>query len=133
MPATFSPDILVTDVSRSIRFLTEALGFTESRRMGPEGAPIWAALERDGQRIMIETYLNRDRETRDLVERAGNRVHATVHFYLSVDDLDAEIARLRAASVRFTGPEVQPYGMKEVRFQDPDGYSWMIGQMAEDK
>jgi uncharacterized glyoxalase superfamily protein PhnB len=133
MPANFSPDILVTDVARSARFLTEALGFQELDRMGPPGAPVWAALVRDGHRVMIESHKTPDPDTRAMVEAAGNRLAATVHFYVSVDDLDAEIARLRAARVAFDGPEVKPYGMKEIRFKDPDGYSWMVGVRVEQK
>ena len=49
-------------------------------------------------------------------------------FYLSVDDLAAEEKRLQGAGLRYEGPITQPYGMKELSFEDPDGYSWAIGQ-----
>lgn len=133
MSANFSPDILVSDVARTARFLVEALGFQELDRIGPDGAPVWAALVRDGHRVMIETHKSPDPDTKALLEKAGNKLCATVHFYVSVDDLDAEIARLRAAAVRFEGPVTKPYGMKEVAFKDPDGYSWMLGQRVEAK
>ncbi|HKC11175.1 MAG TPA: VOC family protein [Vicinamibacteria bacterium] len=48
--------------------------------------------------------------------------------YLSVDDLTVEERRLKAAGVKYEGPVTQPYGMKEVSFEDPDGYAWAIGQ-----
>ena len=96
--------------------------------MGPEEAPVFAALQRDGHRVMLESHKTPDPDSRALFETSGNRLAATVHFYISVDDLEAEIARLRSAGVAFHGPEVKPYGMKEVRFKDPDGYSWMVGQ-----
>ena len=128
MTANFSPDILVSDVARSARFLTTALGFQEIERMGPEEAPAFAALQRDGHRVMLETHKTPDPDSRALVETSGNRLAATVHFYISVDDLEAEVVRLRAAGVAFHGPEVKPYGMKEVRVKDPDGYRLMLGQ-----
>jgi predicted DNA-binding transcriptional regulator YafY len=36
----------------------------------------------------------------------------------------------RGAGIRYEGPVTQPYGMREVSFQDPDGYNWAIGQKA---
>jgi uncharacterized glyoxalase superfamily protein PhnB len=66
--------------------------------------------------------------TQQMQKRHGNTPRATVLFYLSVDDLAAEEHRLKAAGVPFEGPVTQPYGMKEVSFDDPDGYSWAIGQ-----
>jgi uncharacterized glyoxalase superfamily protein PhnB len=51
--------------------------------------------------------------------------------YLSVDDVSAEERRLKDAGVSCEGPTTQPYGMKEVSFQDPDGYTWAIGQRVE--
>ena len=48
------PPLLVSEVDRSIRFYVD-LGFKEVDRVnGPTGAPIWAALERSGYRIVVE-------------------------------------------------------------------------------
>lgn len=128
MTTSFSPDLLVSDVAKASRFLQAALGFKEVDRAGPLGEPVWALLMRDNQRVMVEAHNAHDGDTREVVARAGGRLGATVHFYMSVDDLDREIVRLRDAGVSFTGPKTQPYGMREVRFRDPDGYSWMVGQ-----
>jgi uncharacterized glyoxalase superfamily protein PhnB len=128
MTTSFSPDLLVSDVAKASRFLQAALGFKEVDRAGPLGEPVWAMLMRDNQRVMIEARDAHDGDTRDMVERAGGKLGATVHFYMSVDNLDEEIVRLRGAGVTFSGPKSQPYGLREVRFRDPDGYSWMVGQ-----
>jgi uncharacterized glyoxalase superfamily protein PhnB len=66
--------------------------------------------------------------TQELQRRQGTNPRATILLYLSVDDLAAEERRLKAAGVRYEGPVTQPYGMREVSFEDPDGYAWAIGQ-----
>jgi catechol 2,3-dioxygenase-like lactoylglutathione lyase family enzyme len=48
------PPLLVSEVERSIRFYVD-LGWREVDRVnGPTGAPIRAALERGGYRIVVE-------------------------------------------------------------------------------
>jgi uncharacterized glyoxalase superfamily protein PhnB len=132
MTTNFSPDLLVSDVVRASRFLQEALGFKELDRVGPPDAPVWAMLERDRQRVMVEAAPGaQDPDARQLLERQGGRLGASVHFYLSVDDLEAEVQRLRKANVAHRGPTMKPYGMREVAFHDPDGYSWLIGQRLD--
>ena len=129
MTTNLSPSLLVSDVERASRFLREAVGFKELDRVGPADAPVWAMLERDRQRVMVEAAPHaQDPDARELLERQGGKLGASVHFYLSVDDLDAELARLSKASVAHSGPTTKPYGMREVAFRDPDGYSWLIGQ-----
>ena len=131
MTTSFSPDLLVSDVARASLFLQAALGFKEVDRVGPHGEPVWALLMRDNQRVMLEAQHAHDGDSQEVLARAGGRLGATVHFYMSVDDLEAEMLRLRGAGVEFRGPVSQPYGMREVRFRDPDGYSWMVGQRTQ--
>ncbi len=131
MTASLSPDLLVTDIDRSVRFYKEALGLEELDRVaGPDG-PFFAMLERDGFRIMMETPASPDPTTKGVVERAGRAPRATVNFWTLVPDLAAEQKRLKTAGVAFHGPVEKPYGMKEVSFQDPDGYTWTLGERVK--
>jgi len=93
---------------------------------GPAG-PFFAMLNRNGFRLMLETAQSPDPPPGAAGAR-GAEARATVNLYLSVEDVGAEAARLQAAGVAHEGPVVKPYGMKEVTFQDPDGYTWTIGQ-----
>ncbi len=128
MTTTFTPDLLVADIERASRFLQQALGFKELERMGPPAAPVWAMLVRDGGRLMLEAPSGGDPDTRELLARTGGKIAASVHFYLQVDDLAVEIARLAAAHVEHSPPADKPYGMREIALRDADGYSWLIGQ-----
>jgi uncharacterized glyoxalase superfamily protein PhnB len=118
MPTILAPNVLVTDVERSSRFY-QAMGFAELDRVTtPEGTLAWAMLQREGQRFMIERA------------QPGQRLAATLSFYLSVDDLEAEIRRLAAGRIEHTAPETRPYGMREIAWRDPDGYDWVAGQQV---
>ena len=116
MATQLAPNVYVTDIERSSRFYM-ALGFAELDRMtAADGTPVWAMLQREGQRFFIERA------------EPGKRLRASVLFYLSVDDLGREVTRLDKAQIEHTPPEQKPYGMKEITFRDPDGYEWSAGQ-----
>jgi PhnB protein len=126
MTARLSPDLFVSDLERSVAFYKKALGVEELDRVaGPDGA-FFSMLGREGFQFMMESP--KSPGTQDMQKKHGSTPRATVLFYLSVDDLVPEEKRLRQAGVRYEGPITQPYGMKEVSFQDPDGYAWAIGQ-----
>ncbi len=116
MATQLAPNVYVTDIERSSRFYM-ALGFAELDRMtAPDGTPVWAMLQREGQRFFIARA------------EPGERLRHSVVFHLSVDDLGREVTRLDKAQIEHTAPELKPYGMKEITFRDPDGYEWSAGQ-----
>jgi catechol 2,3-dioxygenase-like lactoylglutathione lyase family enzyme len=116
MATQLCPNILVSDIARSMRFY-EGVGYKEVHRVnGPTGGAVWVALEREGHRIFLE------------VAPPGQKLGATVQFYLDVADVGGEAARLKDARIEYKGPETKPYGMTEIAFHDPDGYDWIAGQ-----
>jgi catechol 2,3-dioxygenase-like lactoylglutathione lyase family enzyme len=126
MTLSLSPDLIVADLDRSVSFYRGALDLQEVDRVAAEEGPFFAMLARDGFRLMLETAKSPDPTTRGLLEREGTKPRATVNLYLSVPDLAPEERRLKAVGVVFHGPVTKPYGMKEVSFQDPDGYTWTL-------
>jgi lactoylglutathione lyase len=110
--------IRVLDEQRSIAFY-EALGFREKGRQrvgGDTATVIFLALPGDGARL--ELTLNDGRtEPYELGSGYG-------HIAVTVDDMDAELARLAEAGI---APEREPYapypGGPQICFvRDPDGY-----------
>jgi len=112
------PKLLVRDVSASLRFYEEVLGFRCAGTLGEP--PVFAIVERDGCGIHLKQGLPRPR--RDDSEAWD--------VYLEVADLDAFVLELRERGARILrGPALQQYGMTELDVVDPDGY---IICLAED-
>lgn len=58
---------------------------------------------------------------------AGKRTQMSIW----VKDLDAEMARLKERGVVFlSGPEVKPWGLRIVTFDDPAGHNWEVAQQV---
>jgi len=63
----------------------------------------------------------------EIITAEGDRVELAMkqpglrHLALAVDDFDADLARIRAAGVKFLGEPVEAKGNKVVFFTDPEG------------
>jgi lactoylglutathione lyase len=106
----------ITDIDRSVAFYT-ALGFEELRRMPirDEATNVFMGLPGDGARLEL-TY-NFGVDSYELGTGYG-------HIAVTVDDLDATLARLAEQGIE---PERPPYTVREggsrlCFVQDPDGY-----------
>jgi catechol 2,3-dioxygenase-like lactoylglutathione lyase family enzyme len=104
---------LVDDVQAGIEFYTEHLGFT----LNTSAAPAFADVVRGPLRLLLSGPASSGaRATPDDASAAGrNRIH------LVVDDLEAEVARLRGAGLRFRSEVVAGPGGRQVLVADPAG------------
>jgi catechol 2,3-dioxygenase-like lactoylglutathione lyase family enzyme len=104
---------IVDDVQAAVDYYTTHLGF--SVRMS--ASPAFADVVRGPLRLLLSGPASSGaRATPDDAATAGrNRVH------LVVDDLDAEIDRLRTASVPFRSDVVSGPGGRQILLADPAG------------
>jgi catechol 2,3-dioxygenase-like lactoylglutathione lyase family enzyme len=104
---------IVNDVQAAIAFYTTHLGFT----LNIHAAPAFADVVRGPLRLLLSGPASSGaRATPDDAATAGrNRIH------LVVEDLDAEIARLRGASLPFRSDVVTGPGGRQILLADPDG------------
>jgi catechol 2,3-dioxygenase-like lactoylglutathione lyase family enzyme len=104
---------IVNDVQAAIAFYTTHLGFT----LNIHAAPAFADVVRGPLRLLLSGPASSGaRATPEDAATAGrNRIH------LVVEDLDAEIARLRGASLPFRSDVVTGPGGRQVLLADPDG------------
>lgn len=104
---------LVDDVQAAIDFYTAHLGFT----LNTSAAPAFADVVRGPLRLLLSGPASSGaRATPDDAATAGrNRIH------LVVENLDAEIARLRGASLLFRSDLVTGPGGRQILLADPDG------------
>lgn len=107
---------IIDDVPVAVRFYTEQLGFTVEM----DASPAFAAVVRDGVRLLLSGDGSSGKRTltdgREQQTGGWNRLH------LEVDDLTAEVMRLRASGVSFRTPEiVSGPGGSQVIIDDPSG------------
>ncbi len=104
---------IVDDVQAGIDFYTGHLGFT----LRSSAAPAFADVVRGPLRLLISGPASSGaRATPEDASTAGrNRI------FLVVDDLDAEVARLRGAGLPFRSEVVSGPGGRQVLVADPAG------------
>ncbi|TDB95488.1 VOC family protein [Nonomuraea longispora] len=104
---------IVDDVAAAVRFYTTYLGFT----LRAHPAPAFADVVRGPLRLLLSgPQSSGARATPETSPTPGrNRVHLVVH------DLDAEITRLRASGLSFSGEVVAGPGGRQILLTDPAG------------
>jgi catechol 2,3-dioxygenase-like lactoylglutathione lyase family enzyme len=114
---------IVTDVQAAIDFYTGHLGFTVNSR----AASAFADVVRGPLRLLLSGPASSGaRATPADAAMAGrNRIH------LVVDDLDAEIDRLRVAGLRFRSDVVSGPGGRQILLADPDDNLIELFQAAQ--
>ncbi len=119
MAATLRCEIFPADLDATADFYTRVLGFRVARDMRDCDAP-YLALERD------EIKLGASRHHEKAAEGV-RRPPAGVELVVEVDDLDDERARVEAAGWPVDAEiSNQPWGLRDFRILDPDGYYWRI-------
>jgi catechol 2,3-dioxygenase-like lactoylglutathione lyase family enzyme len=113
--ATVNVRYMVDDVEASIAFYTTHLGFTVLSK----ALPAFADVTRGDLRLLLsgpESSAGRPMPNGRKPGPGGwNRIH------LIVDDLATEVARLRAAGVRFRNDIVTGPGGSQILLDDPSG------------
>lgn len=104
---------LVDDVQAAVDFYTAHLGFT----LNLDAAPAFADVVRGPLRLLLSGPASSGARATpaDAAVAGGNRIH------LTVDDLDAEISRLRGAGLTFRSDLVTGPGGRQILIADPAG------------
>jgi catechol 2,3-dioxygenase-like lactoylglutathione lyase family enzyme len=104
---------IVDDVQEAIDFYTTQLGFT----LNSEHAPAFADVTRGSLRLLLSGPASSGARATpaDAATAGRNRIH------LIVDDLDAEVERLRSAGSHFASDIVEGPGGRQILLTDPAG------------
>ena len=117
------PELVCSDIARSVVFYTNVLGFTIAFQRGEDR---FAYLEREGAELMLEQPLGRSFVAAELQQPYGRGVN----FEIEVSDVDGlhQAVIVSGASV-FLPLEEKWYrrddvllGNRQLIVQDPDGY-----------
>lgn len=105
---------MVDDVAAAVSFYTSALGFEVLTHFPP-----FADVARGNLRLLLSGPMSSAGRPMPDGEKPGpggwNRIH------LIVDDIAAEVARLRAAGAQFRNDIIEGPGGKQILLQDPSG------------
>jgi len=114
-PDTVNVRYMVDDVPAAVDFYTTHLGFG----LLTNAAPAFADVKRGNLRLLLSGERSSAGRPMPDGRRPGpggwNRIH------LLVDDIDAVVARLRAAGVRFRNEVLTGPGGKQILLEDPSG------------
>ncbi len=116
------PLIQVFDMPTAIRFYRDVLGFELVNSAPPGDDCDWCLLKFNDIWLMLNTqYEKDDRPQSPSPARVG--AHGDTALYFRVSDLNAAYESLKSRGVNADPPLVTGYGMTQVYFKDPDGYS----------
>jgi lactoylglutathione lyase len=112
-------EIFPTDLDRTLRFYVDVLAFEVVRDDRRADAPY---LEMHRADIRLGAAARPP-----IADAEARRPPVGVELTLEVDDLDAELARISATGWPMTeGLTRRPWGLRDFRLLDPDGYYWRI-------
>ncbi len=106
---------MVSDVGAAVGFYTKHFGFEP---VGPS-SPAFAAVMRDNLRLLLSGPQSSAGRAMPDGAQPGPGGWNRIHFVY--DDLDAEIARLKAEGVPFRNDVVSGPGGKQILVEDPSG------------
>jgi catechol 2,3-dioxygenase-like lactoylglutathione lyase family enzyme len=106
---------MVDDVEAAIAFYTTLFGFAVRSNM----APAFADVVRGPLRILLSGPQSSAGRAMPDGRKPGPGGWNRIHFI--VDDIEAEVARLRAAGARFRSDVVSGPGGKQIVLDDPSG------------
>ena len=114
-----TPNLIVSDVGRSVAFYRDVLGFTVAATV-PEAAPYVFAIVQSGP---VEIFLNAPEPAVAEYPAFKDRpIGGTLTLFIEVVDIARAHASLQG-TVKIVMPlEHKWYGVTEFAFEDPDGY-----------
>ena len=114
-----TPNLIVADVSRSIAFYRDVLGFTLQATV-PDAAPFVFAIVQSGG---VEIFLNApEPAVAEYPAFKGRPIGGTLTLFIQVDDVRAAHEALNNQVEIVMPLEKKWYGVTEFAFVDPNGY-----------
>ena len=130
---TIVPNLMVTDMARSVAFYRDIVGMTLSMAVMPDRAiasdrdgegAVFATLEWEGSQLMLQTVESLAQDVPDFDPGQTPSPGGTIYFRgLHPDAVKDRIS----PDLVVKGPERTWYGMMELYLRDPDGHVICLG------
>ena len=111
----------VVSVPDSIVFYGEMLGFEVVEKAGSDTYVGWAWLRRGSVELMLNAMYD-VYEAPTAPDPSRVAAHRDTTLFIGCPDVDGAYEHLRGKGLEAPRPVVTSYGMKQLSFQDPDGY-----------
>jgi uncharacterized glyoxalase superfamily protein PhnB len=124
-----TPNLIVRDVERSIRFYCDVLDFELDKHVPEKGPFVFASVRGGG----VEIFLN-ERETavEEYPEFGKVPIGGTLTLYLVMQGIDELYAEISANGQKILMPiETKFYGVREFAVADPDGYVITLAERVD--
>ena len=132
MSYTFSsltPNLIVSDVERSVAFYRDILGFTLEQTV-PDASPWVFAIVRSGP---VEVYLNAPGPaTEEYAVFKGRAIGGTLTLFIRMSHIRAAYETLKTRVPVVMPLEKKWYGPTEFACTDPDGYVITFAELEEE-
>lgn len=116
-----TPLIQVFDMTTSVTFYRDVLGFELVQRSEEGNHLDWCLLKLDATRLMLNTAYEKEFRP-PAADPARVAAHDDTALFFECRDVDAAYTCLQSKGIRLEPPKVAPYGMKQLYLKDPDGY-----------
>jgi len=120
-----TPNLVVRDVTDSLNFYRDVLGFERAFSV-PDAPPyVFAACGGGG----VEIFFNDKNVVGEDYPALATNIGGSFTLVIEVDDLKAVLANVERQKAEISMPvKDQFYGMREFAFKDPDGYTITIAE-----
>jgi predicted thioesterase/catechol 2,3-dioxygenase-like lactoylglutathione lyase family enzyme len=117
-----APLLSVFNMPRALAFYRDTLGFEVVSDSGKGDQSSWVWLRLAGVDLMLNDQYEPGHEPATPPPERS-RWHKDTCLYFGCPDPDAAYEFLKSKGVQLGPPEIASYGMKQLYFQDPDGYN----------
>jgi lactoylglutathione lyase len=117
-----APGLTVNDLEKSLAWYRDVLGFTVKERWEQDGK--FLGVELAAGNVVFMLGQDDWKKGRDRAKGEGVRIYCTTE-----EDIDQLAAGIKARGGTLTQePTDQPWGMREIALEDPDGYKLTIAR-----
>jgi glyoxylase I family protein len=126
-----APQLQVHDMARSIAFYCDVLGFQVMATSPRHATEVdWCMLAQGEIAIMLAASSEPAARTAAESILPDDR---GIALYFGCTDVDAAHAQLQRLSYPVAAPVTTPYGMRQLRLRDPDGFELCLQHPVDDR